>query len=226
MPPADALTLARRLLADLGRQFDVPLVERGWTVGLDRARRRLGACHPAKRRITLSASLSAALPDAVVEDTIRHEIAHAIDFERRGRSPHDATWRRIAVACGATPDRCYAADLPTDDSAPYAAVCPTCGDRHALYRQPVHPRRCPGCARAGAPAYLRVTRAAGGVIWPGGAEPGDYGGTAGVQATCPGCGTVHRRARAPRRTTACARCCRHHAGGRYDARFRLAFARP
>lgn len=227
MRPDDTLALAHRLLADLGDALDVPLVERGWTVGFDRARRRLGVCRIRERHITLSAMLSQTLPDAVVEDTIRHEIAHAIDGERRGRSPHDATWRRVAVACGAAPERCYTAGLPADASAPYRAVCPTCGDAHALYLQPVHPRRCRACARGGQPAYHRVTdQATGAVIWPGGAEPGAYGGSAGVQATCSGCGTVYRRARAPKRAMACSTCCRRVAGGRFDARFRLTFRRP
>ncbi|MEL6616211.1 MAG: hypothetical protein AAFQ43_10760, partial [Bacteroidota bacterium] len=95
---------------------------------------------------------------------------------------------------------------------------------HSFYRQSVHPRRCRSCAAAGRPAYLRVVhRASGAVIWPGGAEPGAFGGTAGVTATCPGCGEMVRRARRPKRSVACATCCRVHAGGLYDARFRLAF---
>ncbi len=227
MPPDATLALARRLLARLGAEAGTPLVERGWTVGFDRARRRLGACRIRQRQITLSAPLSQALPDEVVEDTIRHEIAHAIDGERRGRSPHDATWRRIAVACGARPERCYHGDVPLDASAPYLAVCPSCGDAHALYRQPVHPRRCRACGPRGRPAYHRVTaRATGAVVWPGGAEPGTYGGTAGVHARCPNCRLAYRRARRPRRPLACSACCQAHAGGRFDARFALSFERP
>lgn len=225
MPPADTRALALRLMDALGRELlGAPLQDRGWTFGFDRARRRLGACRVGSKRITLSRSLSQALPDAEVEDTIRHEIAHAVDAERRGRTCHDAAWKALALRCGARPERCYAAELPEDPGAPYTATCPSCGAAHALYRQPVRARRCAPCHRAGRPAFFRVRhRSSGRVVWPGGAEPGAYGGTAGVSATCPGCGATVRRARRPRRATACAACCRRHAGGRYDARFRLRF---
>lgn len=223
--PDPTRDLALRLFDSLGRDLlGESLADRGWTFAYDRARKRLGACHPRQRRITLSAHLAAALSPEEVEDTLRHEIAHAIDVERRGRTAHDATWKRIAVACGARPDRLFDGDVPADPTAPYVATCPSCGARHDLYRQPVHPRRCRPCAASGAPAYLRVVRqAAGAVIWPGGEKPGAYGGTAGVEATCPGCGETVRRARRPRRALACASCCRRHAGGRFDARFRLRF---
>ena len=226
MPTLDATrALGERLLDELGREvLGEPLTARGWTVGFDRARRRLGACHPARRAITLSARLTERLPAADVEDTLRHEIAHAIDVEQRGRTRHDARWRALAAACGARPERCYAAPLPPDESAPYSAVCPTCTAETAVYRQPVRPLRCRACARAGQPAFLRVVdRRRGAVVWPGGAEAGAFGGTAGVTATCSGCGAVIRRARRPRRPTACAACCRAHAGGRYAERFRLRF---
>ena len=38
---------------------------------------------------------------------------------------------------------------------------------------------------------------------------------------CPACATEIRRARPLRRPSACLACCRHHAGGRYDERFKL-----
>jgi SprT protein len=38
---------------------------------------------------------------------------------------------------------------------------------------------------------------------------------------CPACGAVIRRARRLRREVACLACCRAHAGGRFDRRFRM-----
>ena len=227
--PADAVrALAHDLMECLGRQLlGEGLAARGWTFRFDRARRRLGACHGARRRITVSAPLAAALPAADVEDTLRHEIAHAVDVERRGRTNHDAAWRSLAVACGARPERCFTGPLPADDAAPYRAACPTCGAEAALYREPVHPPRCRACARAGAPAFLAVRHVATGrVVWAGGSVAGVGGGLAGVVGTCPACGATVRRARRPSRPVACAACCDRHAEGRYDARFRLRFERP
>jgi predicted SprT family Zn-dependent metalloprotease len=219
---------ARGLMASLGGAIlGASLQDRGWDFGFDRARRRLGACHPAKRRITLSRHLAQTLPLGEVEDTIRHEIAHAIDVERRGRTSHDAVWKRLAAACGASPERCAAVDLPADAAARYRATCPSCGAEHAFYRQPVLAKRCAPCARSGEPSFLRVVeRETGRVIWAGGERAGPFGGDAGWHATCAGCGQAHRRTRRPSRPTACAACCKRHAGGRYDPRFRLRFSRP
>ena len=219
--------LAIRLMEALGRDLlGEPLQARGWSFGYDRARRRLGACHPASRRITVSAVLAGDLSEAEVEDTIRHEIAHAIDWERRGTTNHDATWKAVATACGASPSRTFRGDLPHSDAA-YQAACPSCGTTAGFYRQPVRAPRCRSCHDAGRPAYLRVThQRSGRVIWSGGEEAGTFAGWAGFEAVCPGCGTTVRRARRPKRPQACGACCERHAGGRFDARFRLVFRRP
>lgn len=200
----DTRALALRLMDELGLDLlGEPLAARGWTFGFDRARRRLGVCRIGEKRITLSAHLSQTLAASDVEDTIRHEIAHAVDVERRGRSAHDATWKALARVCGAAPERTFRGDLPDDvDAAAYRAVCPSCGAASGLHRQPVHPRRCRACHEAGEPAYLTVTHAESGrVVWPGGATPGAFGGWVGVEATCPGCGATVRRARRPLRRT-------------------------
>lgn len=39
--------------------------------------------------------------------------------------------------------------------------------------------------------------------------------------TCPNCGKTAHFQRRPRVTRACGKCCREHAGGRYDERFRM-----
>lgn len=217
--------LALRLMDALGREIlGEPLQARGWSFGFDRARRRLGACRAGSRQITLSAHLTPHLSAEEVEDTVRHEIAHALDIESRGQTNHDQTWKALARRCGAKPERCYSGALSADHAAPYAATCPSCRAVRARYREPATPLRCRICVRAGQPSYFRVIhRASGRVVWPGGAGPGEYGGTVGVKAECPQCGAVHRRARSPKRSTACAPCCHLHARGRYDERFHLVY---
>jgi predicted SprT family Zn-dependent metalloprotease len=214
-------------MADLGTaHLGRPLQALGWTFGFDRARRRLGACHSRTRRITLSHALSTALSPADVEDTIRHEIAHALDVATRGRTCHDAVWKAWAVRCGAAPARCYSGALPTDAEAPYACLCPACGQADGRHREPIHALRCVACRTAGRTVYLRVMhRRTGRVVWEGGAIAGAYCGARGYTARCPGCGREARAARAPRRAQACGDCCRRHAGGRYDERFRLHFVK-
>ncbi|MEM0961593.1 MAG: SprT-like domain-containing protein [Bacteroidota bacterium] len=220
-------SLALGLFDELGQHvLGAPLADRGWTFGFDRARVRLGACHPESRRITLSARLVRVLPSCDVEDTIRHEIAHAIDLEIRGKTAHDGPWKQIADACGASPERLYQGSLPSDPGAPYRATCPSCEGCADMYRQPVHPRRCRACHEAGLPAYLRVVhQQSGRVVWDGGQTPGPFRGTAGFSATCPSCGEVYHRSRRPQKPTACGTCCERHAAGAYDPRYRLDYAR-
>lgn len=227
MTPGDARIVALRLMDTLGRDLlGESLLSRGWTFGFDRARRRLGSCRPQRRQLTLSAALLPTLSDADVEDTIRHEIAHAIDWEQRGKTSHDRTWKALALECGASPSRTFGGDLP-DDDAPYQGICPSCGGASGFYRQPARAHRCRACHGAGRPAFLRVVHVESGQeIWPGGAEPGAFAGWVGFEATCPGCGRTTRRARRPKRPQACGSCCERHAGGRYDECFRLVFRRP
>lgn len=227
MTTSDASALALRLFDVLGSDLlGESLAHRGWTFGFDRARKRLGVCRIARKQITLSRHLTQTLPDEEVEDTIRHEIAHAIDYERRGKSNHDATWKRVAKRCGAKPERCFGGDLPRDEASPYVAACLSCQSETPLYRQPAKPLRCRACVRSCRPAYLRVTlRSDDHVIWPGGDAPGDYGGTAGFHAVCVRCEHVYHRARRPKHATACSSCCRRHARGRFDRRFALRFER-
>ena len=212
-------------MQELGREMlGQSLSERGWTFEFDRARKRLGSCQINAKRITVSSHLSRRLSESEVEDTLRHEIAHAIDAERRGRTNHDQTWKAIAVQCGADPERTFLGDLPDDPSAPYVATCPSCHVSSDLYRQPVYPQRCRQCFADERPSYLRVThRATGRVVWEGGLTSGAYGGDAGVEAVCGGCGVVHRRARMPKDRTACRECCKTHSGGRFDGRFELVY---
>jgi len=214
---ADVHARAEALLDALGTEtLGEPLGVRGWAFGFDRSRVRLGRCRFCLDRttgrvvktITLGAAHAAQGWTAEVEDTVRHEIAHALDFETRGRSGHDAAWRRWAVRCGATPRSCSRAPRPDDDASPYVGVCAACGHRHPFYRAVVRAYRCPQC-RAPLAVVNRET---------GEAAPN----RAAFVGTCPACGAAHAFARRPRRPVACAACCRAHARGRYDARFALA----
>ncbi len=221
-----ALTV--RLMDELGEaHVGRPLREMGWTFAFDRARRRLGACHGRTKQITLSRHLATSLDAREVEDTIRHEIAHALDVVTRGWTAHDAVWKQWATRCGATPTRCYSGDLPTDADALYRCVCPDCGHTAARHRQPVHALICTECRKSKRRVYLRVThRDSSRVIWPGGDEMGPYGGSVGVSATCPNCGRLARAARMPKRPQACKTCCDQLAGGRFDGRYELNYSRP
>ncbi|GIV59153.1 MAG: hypothetical protein KatS3mg043_0242 [Rhodothermaceae bacterium] len=142
---------ARRLMGELGlRHLGASLFSLGWTFGFDRARRRPGCCRWRRgevplKRITLSKHFAAALGWAGMEAVMRHEIAHALDFETRGRSGHDDVWKAWALQCGAEPTRCYEGDEPAGAAAPYQGTCPSCGAVYPFYRRLKRPRACGAC---------------------------------------------------------------------------------
>jgi predicted SprT family Zn-dependent metalloprotease len=75
-----------------------------WTFAFDGAKRRGGACHFARRRITMAAGFAVAADPAEVEDTLLHEIAHALVGQQHH---HDAVWRAKARAIGCSARRCH-----------------------------------------------------------------------------------------------------------------------
>jgi hypothetical protein len=189
----------------------------GWTFGFDGARVRLGQCvfrrgRAAVRRITVSRLHAAGGWTPEVEDTVRHEIAHAVDYERRGRSAHDTAWRALALRCGATPRACTTAQRLPDAQAPYIGRCGACGAEQPFYRVPVRTYRCRACRQG---ALVVVNRRTNVPVQARAAYVG----------RCPSCQATQPFARRPRRRYACAACCRAHAGNRFDARFMLRVTR-
>lgn len=150
----DAEQLALALLAEHGLQ--------GWTFSFDRAKRRLGACNYTSRTISLSRPLTRLNSEAVVRDTLLHEIAHALT----PGGGHGPAWRAKCLELGVAPQRCFAAAEVVTPEPKYLLECPACGKgypRHRKTRTRYVCRAC--CARhnAGRPstAYLlRWKRAA------------------------------------------------------------------
>jgi predicted SprT family Zn-dependent metalloprotease len=86
------------------------LKQLGWTWGYSTRKRALGTAHynimTGGGEVLISKTLLSVNLDKnpkKFEDTIRHEIAHAIDYIIRDRSGHDLPWQRIAMAVGAVP---------------------------------------------------------------------------------------------------------------------------
>ena len=217
------------LLAALGEaHLGQPLA--GWTVRFDRARRRLGLCTWKRggrpvRTISLSAPLAAALGWTVMEDVARHEIAHALDYETRGRSAHDATWKAWARRCGADPTAAYEGALADDGTSKVVASCPTCDWSRPFFRTPTRAYGCPVCAAAGLRVFLRLTERATGRVLRAAGDAAGPSPAARYVAACPACHARVERVRCPTRRLACAACCRRHAAGHFSPLYELAFAR-
>ena len=104
------------------------LTQKGWTFGWHKKRTSLGSCNWTRKRILLSSFLFAHLTQEERQDTILHEIAHAMDFETRGMSDHGPKWKSWAIRVGAKPERCKsisdASDADVAKRSKYTLRCP------------------------------------------------------------------------------------------------------
>lgn len=109
------------------------LVDLGWKGELDRARRRFGVCRMSDRVISVSRVLAELNSVDEVRDTILHEIAHALAWEKYGENcGHDARWKEICVEIGARPERCYDEEVVQPDL-PWALCHVETGEVFATY---------------------------------------------------------------------------------------------
>jgi len=245
-------THALHLMKELGQQvLGRPLPVLGWTFGFDRAKRRLGVCrykpgNPPKKRITLSRHYvrlnGLAYRDAaglqVIDDVIRHEIAHAIDYEQRGRSDHSAPWQAICREVRADPSRLYEGQDIERVPGTYVVECPQCGQTGEFYARPKNVRYCKPCSHSAGQRFdpscrmVLRERATGREVAYGDerakrrapigasdATPAERGYK--YTATCPSCGRQAGFKRKVTRTYVCIPCRNAYANGQADRRFVL-----
>ncbi len=106
--PKERKNLLERLANDLLAEWG--LTSKGWRFVWGKKRTAFGTCKVNKSRniktIELSLHLLPTIDQKEAEDTIRHEIAHALDYEQRGTTDHSWQWKAWAVKVGARPERC------------------------------------------------------------------------------------------------------------------------
>lgn len=113
----------------------------GWTFEFNNRKRARGVCSSRKKTIYISKWLLEQNLDQAssFENTIRHEIAHAIDNEMRGESDHSNIWKAIARQVLCTAERCTSGKLDTTKNASkYSLVCP---DESCDYVRASHKKR-------------------------------------------------------------------------------------
>lgn len=120
-----------------------------WTFGFDNAKKRAGACHFSRRRITVSRYLAARFSDDDIHQTLLHEVAHAIAGATAGHGP---AWKRVARELGYVGGTTHSLETATE-LAPWVGVCPN-GHLAYRHRRPSRPTSCTRCARTFDPRYL------------------------------------------------------------------------
>jgi len=96
----ETTALANRLLKEYG------LAELGWRFEFSNRKTQVGTCFHTEKKIVFSKWYVESHPNQI-EDTIRHEIAHALVGPEHG---HDNVWRRKCLEVGARPERCVNTD--------------------------------------------------------------------------------------------------------------------
>jgi predicted SprT family Zn-dependent metalloprotease len=124
MNRSEAASLARTLMNQHGLG--------NWVFEWDGAKRRAGACHHTKHKITLSIHYAERNAIDLVKDTILHEIAHALAGPGKG---HGWEWKQICIRIGAKPVRCYSSDADMPEGK-WKACCGGCTKLFTKHRQP------------------------------------------------------------------------------------------
>lgn len=120
------LTEAKALALELMRQHglvDNELGSPNWGFDFDNGVRRFGACHYSKRKITLSAELTALNGVEQVQRTMLHEIAHALAGYK---AHHNAQWQSICRAIGGDGQRTYSTANTVTVDRKVTGTCPNC----------------------------------------------------------------------------------------------------
>lgn len=104
--------------------MDHELWEYGWSAKVGSAKKQLGSCHYRTKNIYISLPLANLTGEEQLEDTILHEIAHAIAGSKAGHGP---AWKAVCREIGANPNRTVELDPgQVDELYKWESRCPTC----------------------------------------------------------------------------------------------------
>lgn len=125
----DAEDLARKLIAEW--------LHPTWTFHWNGSKTCHGECQVfdgkgnGSYKIFLSRLYTKVNPREVVEDTIRHEIAHALTVNSYG---HSAEWKANAIRLGARPEECAGSEA-VGIGYKWLAACGNCGKKYGAHRR-------------------------------------------------------------------------------------------
>ena len=116
-----------------------------WKLELDYAKVRAGACHFTEKKISFSRNFIKHANELDINDTILHEIAHALVGPRHG---HDKVWKNMAKKLGCSAKRCHNLEFSEYKWVRFCA--------NNCWEQKIH-RRKPNlvCKKCGAPVIYK-----------------------------------------------------------------------
>ncbi len=104
-----------------------------WSFCFDFAKKRFGKCDYGKKEISLSKYLTELNDEKTVQDTIIHEVAHAIAGHASG---HGKFCKQCVVRMGGVPERCYSPQNVKTPKMKYSLICPNCKNEISRARKP------------------------------------------------------------------------------------------
>ena len=128
----------------------INLSKRGWVFEFNNRKRAAGLCSKRNKSIYISKYLLEQNLDKSLEfeNVLRHEIAHAIDFEIRKKSNHDNIWKSFAKQVLCTAERCYDGDvIKTVEKTKYTLVCDNCGKESKRHKKTRRVLACGACCK-------------------------------------------------------------------------------
>jgi len=131
-----------------------------WRLEFNYSSKTLGKCVYDREVIVLSRLYMATLPDDEVEDTLRHELSHALTPGQK----HNIIWQQKAIELGAKPVSCFKGNLdfsneaaktlwevgarrPRRQARPWKAICPSCKQEFIRCRLPKRSLTCAKCGK-------------------------------------------------------------------------------
>lgn len=120
----------------------------GWKFEFSHARGQAGLCDFRKKTIFVSKWLLAQNlgKSLEFENTLRHEVAHAIEFELRGESDHGRLWQFIARQVLCTAERCYTSEqIGITATTKYTLVCDSCNTERPSHKVKKRKTACGKC---------------------------------------------------------------------------------
>jgi predicted SprT family Zn-dependent metalloprotease len=127
---------------------EINLKRLGWKFEFNSRKRAAGLCSKNEKTIYISKwllqqNLGKGLE---FEDTLRHEVAHAIDFTVRGTSDHGRVWKLIARQVLCTAERCFRSEqITVTETTKYTLICDSCGKQSPSHKAKKRKSACGKC---------------------------------------------------------------------------------